>query len=198
MASTGLLAVLIFIIPMCFTPGPNNLLCAAHGSQHGFRNTIPLTIGMAIGWSTLGIFVAIAADYIEQEEELFRILTYFGATYISYLAYKIATSSTIKDEHNTELLGMKTGVLLQLVNGKAWIHFLVLMAIPFTLFGVGLTGKIALVFLNLFFGLPAVLTWSYFGTLLRRFFNSPSKAKWLNYSLGLSLFGVALWIALPH
>ena len=77
MSSTGLLAVLIFVIPMCFTPGPNNLLCAAHGSQHGFRNTIPLTLGMAIGWSTLGIFVAIAADYIEKNEEIFRILTYF-------------------------------------------------------------------------------------------------------------------------
>ena len=119
MTSTGLLAVLIFIIPMCFTPGPNNLLCAAHGSQHGFRRTIPLTIGMAIGWSTLGIFVAIAADYIEEEQEIFRILTYFGAAYISYLAYNIATSSTIKDEYSTELLGIKTGILLQVVNGKA-------------------------------------------------------------------------------
>ena len=198
MTSTGLLAILIFIIPMCFTPGPNNLLCAAHGSQHGFRRTIPLTIGMAIGWSTLGIFVAIAADYIEEEQEIFRILTYFGAVYISYLAYNIATSSTVKDEYSTELLGIKTGILLQVVNGKAWIHFLVLMAIPFTLFGTGLSGKIALVFLNLFFELLAVLSWSYFGTILRKFFNSPSKVKWLNYSLGISLFGVVLRIALPH
>jgi len=198
MSSTGLLAVLIFIIPMCFTPGPNNLLCAAHSSQHGFRNTIPLTLGMAIGWSTLGIFVAIAADNIEKNEEIFRVLTYFGAIYISYLAYKIATAKTIEYEQNTELLGIKTGILLQLVNGKAWIHFLVLMAIPFTLFGPGVIGKIALVFLNLFFGLPAVLSWSYFGTILRGFFNTPNKVKWLNYSLGISLFGVALWIALPH
>jgi len=52
--------------------------------------------------------------------------------------------------------------------------------------------------LNLFFGLPAVLSWSYFGTILRGFFNTPNKVKWLNYSLGISLFGVALWIALPH
>ena len=51
-----LIAALVFIVPMCFTPGPNNILCAAHGSQYGFRNTLPLIMGMAIGWSTLGLF----------------------------------------------------------------------------------------------------------------------------------------------
>ena len=52
-----LIATLVFIVPMCFTPGPNNVLCAAHGSQHGFRDTLPLIAGMAIGWSALGLFV---------------------------------------------------------------------------------------------------------------------------------------------
>ena len=35
MDSALLAATLVFIIPMCFSPGPNNVLCAAHGSQHG-------------------------------------------------------------------------------------------------------------------------------------------------------------------
>ena len=46
----ALLALLAFIVPMCFTPGPNNVLCAAHGSIHGVRNTLPLIAGMAVGW----------------------------------------------------------------------------------------------------------------------------------------------------
>ena len=58
--------------------------------------------------------------------------------------------------------------------------------------------KIGLVILNLFFGYPAVLTWSYFGTMLRKFFNSPKKSAFLNYILGISLMGVAIWIILPH
>ena len=196
--ATGAVAVLIFIIPMCFTPGPNNLLCAAHGSQHGFRKTIPLTFGMAIGWTTLGIFVAAFASIIEKYDYFFRLLTYIGALYIAYLSYKVITSSHINDENNTDLLGIRTGIFLQVVNGKAWIHFLVLMSIPFTLFGTGFFAKIGLVFLNLFFGYPAVLTWSYFGTMLRKFFNSPKKSVFLNYILGISLMGVAIWIILPH
>ena len=163
-----LLATLAFIIPMCFTPGPNNVLCAAHGSQHGLKGTMPLILGMAIGWSTLGLFVGAATVFIEENEEFFQLLTYVGAAYIAYLAYKLATSSPIDTEHDqADRLGFRTGLVLQVVNGKAWIHFLVLMTAFGGLFGTGFAAKALLVMLNLTFGLPAVITWAAFGTLLR-------------------------------
>ena len=70
---------------MCFTPGPNNLLCAAHGSQHGFRATIPMTLGMLVGWSSLGVAVGLGTVYIEENQEIFQTLTWIGAAYIAYL-----------------------------------------------------------------------------------------------------------------
>ena len=177
-----LIASLAFIIPMCFSPGPNNVLCAAHGSQHGFRETLILISGMAFGWSTLGLFVAVATDLIEENQAVFDLLTYVGATYIAYLSYKIATSNTIeKDEEESERLG-----------------FLVLMTSFGTLFGTGFTGKVLLVLLNLACGLPAVMTWAAFGTVLRRAFSTPESARVLNRVMGLSLFAVAIWIAMPH
>ena len=194
-----LIASLAFIIPMCFSPGPNNVLCAAHGSQHGFRETLILISGMAFGWSTLGLFVAVATDLIEENQAVFDLLTYVGATYIAYLSYKIATSNTIEqNEVASERLGFMTGATIQVVNGKAWIHFLVLMTSFGTLFGTGFTGKVLLVLLNLACGLPAVMTWAAFGTVLRRAFSTPDSARVLNRVMGLSLFAVAIWIALPH
>ena len=194
-----LIASLAFIIPMCFSPGPNNVLCAAHGSQHGFRETFFLISGMAFGWSTLGLFVAVATDLIEENQTVFDLLTYVGAAYIAYLSYKIATSNTIEqNEDASERLGFVTGATIQVVNGKAWIHFLVLMTSFGTLFGTGFTGKVLLVLLNLACGLPAVMTWAAFGTVLRRAFSTPESARVLNYIMGLSLFAVAIWIALPH
>ena len=194
-----LIASLAFIIPMCFSPGPNNVLCAAHGSQHGFRETLILISGMAFGWSTLGLFVAVATDLIEENQAIFDLLTYVGATYIAYLSYKIATSNTIEqDEEESERLGFLTGATIQVVNGKAWIHFLVLMTSFGTLFGTGFTGKVLLVLLNLACGLPAVMTWAAFGTVLRRVFSTPESARVLNLVMGLSLLAVAIWIALPH
>ncbi|MAN00260.1 MAG: hypothetical protein CL986_05220 [Euryarchaeota archaeon] len=194
-----LLATLAFIIPMCFTPGPNNVLCAAHGSQHGLKGSMPLIAGMAVGWSSLGLFVGAATVFIEENEEFFQLLTYVGAAYIAYLSYKIATSSPIDTEHEqADRLGFRTGMALQIVNGKAWIHFLVLMTAFGGLFGSGFAAKALLVLLNLIFGLPAVVTWATFGTLLRGVFSTEKSAKNLNMAMGAALFAVAVWIALPH
>ena len=135
----------------------------------------------------------------DRNQAVFDLLTYVGATYIAYLSYKIATSNTIdKNEEASERLGFMTGATIQVVNGKAWIHFLVLMTSFGTVFGTGFTGKVLLVLLNLACGLPAVMTWAAFGTVLRRAFSTPESARVLNYIMGLSLFAVAIWIALPH
>ena len=194
-----LLPTLAFIIPMCFTPGPNNVLCAAHGSQHGLRATLPLIAGMAFGWSALGLFVGGATVFIEENESTFQLLTYIGAFYIALLSYKLATASPLtSEEKESERLGTITGIALQVVNGKAWIHFLVLMTAFGGLFGSGFGAKAMLVLLNLVFGLPAVISWTAFGTLLSRAFSTPNSARKLNLAMSLSLFAVAVWIVLPH
>ena len=195
----ALLALLAFTVSMCFTPGPNNVLCAAHGSRHGVRKTIPLIGGMAIGWSVLGLGIGVSTVFIEENESIIQILSYLGATYIAYLGYKIAMASSIEEKGNAEdVLGPKTGFVLQIVNGKAWIHFVVLMTTFGTVFGTGVEGKVALVLLNLSFGFLAVLSWAAFGTLLRNIFSGEEAGIWLNRGLGLLLFLVAMWIALPH
>ncbi len=197
MDTSLLIATLVFIIPMCFSPGPNNVLCAAHGSQHGFKETLTLISGMAVGWSLLGLFVGGATVFIEENKSFFDILTYIGAGYIAYLSYKIATSDPLdEDSQENERLGFSTGVAIQFVNGKAWIHFLVLMTTFGSLFGVGFSGKALLVLLNVMFGLPAVMSWAAFGTVLRRAFSTPSSAIALNRAMGVSLFAVAVWIVI--
>ena len=200
MDTGALVALLVFIIPMCFTPGPNNMLCAAHGAQHGFRSTLPLTLGMVAGWSILGVIVGVAIAAIESNEAFFNLLTYAGAAYIAYLGYVIAKSEAkpLEDTKNTDQLGFLTGAMLQFVNGKAWIHFLAIMASWGTLFGQGITAKVVLVAVNALAGFPAVLLWAGFGVALRRMFSSQQNAKRLNIALGASLVGVAIWILLPH
>ena len=93
----ALLALLAFVVPMCFTPGPNNVLCAAHGSRHGVRKTVPLIGGMAVGWSILGVGIAAGATFLEENESIFQIISYLGAVYIAYLGYRVATASLIEE-----------------------------------------------------------------------------------------------------
>jgi len=192
-----LIQFLVFTIAMCFSPGPNNILCAAHGSQHGFKETLPLISGMAIGWSTLGIFVGGATIFIEKNQSFFDLLTYVGAIYIAYLGLQVFKSSPMSnEEQKSTKLGPITGIILQVVNGKAWIHFLLLMTQFGYLFGSGFGAKIMLVGLNLVFGLPAVMTWAGFGTQLRKLFTTTKSAIKMNKGMGLSLILVAIWIVI--
>ncbi len=191
----GLLAAsLVFIIPMCFTPGPNNVLCAAHGSRYGFRSTMPLIAGMAVGWSILGLFIAGITDTIQRNEEFFEFLGYIGSVYIAYLGLRIAFTNTSDGEEVINNLGFSTGLSLQIVNGKAWIHFLILMTTFGGVFGSGFVAKSALVFMNLLFGLPAVIAWAYFGYNLSQTFNSDRSGRVLNGMFGAGLVAVAVWI----
>ncbi len=191
-------ATALFMVSMTFSPGPNNLLCAAHGSQHGLRQTLSLMMGMFFGFTVLALAIGIGAVFIEQNANIIQILVYAGALYIAYLSYKIAFSPPLKTDESTQILGFSTGLLLQLVNGKAWIHFIILMTTFATQFGTGYGIKILFVLVNSTLGFTALCTWAFAGTLLRKIFNTPGQVRILNLSLGFSLLLVAIWIALPH
>lgn len=190
-----LIAALVFLIPMYITPGPNNILCAVHGSQHGFRATIPLISGFVIGWFVMGLFVALTIDFLEQNTGLLTYLTMIGASYMIYLSYKIATSKPLDDGPNeSQRLTPLTGAMLQFVNGKAWIHDIVLLGTFGTIFGSGILAKMTLIIFSIILCLPFVALWAGFGTFLRNFFTSPESSLMLNRVMGFSLFIVAVWL----
>ena len=190
-----LVAALVFLIPMYITPGPNNILCAVHGSQHGFRATIPLISGFVIGWFVMGLFVALTIDFLEQNTGLLTYLTMIGASYMIYLSYKIATSKPLDDgPSESQRLTPLTGAMLQFVNGKAWIHDIVLLGSFGTVFGTGILAKMTLIIFSIILCLPFVALWAGFGTFLRNFFTSPESSLMLNRVMGFSLFIVAVWL----
>ena len=151
---------------------------------------------MAIGWSALGLVIGAGTDIIANNEEIFEALGILGAAYIAYLGFKIATSSPTKDANLSNSMGLRTGVFLQIINVKAWIHFLVLMTTFGSVFGESYSAKIALVTMNLIFGLPAVMTWAAFGSYLRKIFSSDRAGRILNTLLGSTLVVVAIWIVI--
>tara|TARA_B100000686_G_C16794166_1_gene981031 strand:+ start:3874 stop:4338 length:465 start_codon:yes stop_codon:yes gene_type:complete len=154
---------------------------------------------MAVGWSTLGLLVAGATGILEENEAVFDLITYVGVAYIAYLSYKIATSKPLEEgEQSEERLGFSTGVAIQFVNGKAYVHFGVLMTSFGTLFGTGFSAKVLLVLLNLACGLPAVMSWAASGAALRRAFTTPESSKMLNLGMGTLLFAVAVWLVLSQ
>ena len=191
--------MLVFTLPVSLLPGPNNLLSAAHSSRHGFNKSLPLISGMVIGWFLLGVVVAFGALFIEENENLLRILTYIGVVYIIYLSYQISVSSPVDEKDiSDEQLGMGTGIVLQVVNGKAFIHLLILMTTFGTVFGTDLVGKMIIVILNVGIKLVGWFGWASFGSALKEIFSDPKSGVLINRILGFSLFCVAIWIVRPE
>ena len=191
--------MLVFTLPVSLLPGPNNLLSAAHSSRHGFNKSLPLISGMVIGWFLLGVVVAFGALFIEENENLLRILTYIGVVYIIYLSYQISVSSPVDEKDiSDEQLGMGTGIVLQVVNGKAFVHLLILMTTFGTVFGTDLVGKMIIVILNVAIKLVGWFGWASFGSALKEIFSDPKSGVLINRILGFSLFCVAVWIVRPE
>ena len=191
-----LLAMLAFTLPISILPGPNNLLSASHSSRYGFRETLPLLSGMVFGWFLLGISVGFGALFIEENKNLLNALTYIGVGYIVYLSYKIATARLVNGEEDAdEKLGLSTGAVLQVVNGKAFIHLLILMTVFGDVFGSGFWYLVVL--LQVLIKLIGWIIWSGFGSRLKQTFSDERSGVLINRIMGISLFLVAIWIVIP-
>ena len=198
MDAAELVVMLAFTLPISFLPGPNNLLSAAHSSRYGFKDSLPLISGMVVGWLILGAVVGYGALFIEENKGILNGLTYVGVIYIIYLSYHISTSHSVNNENvSVEKLNIGTGIMLQIVNGKAFIHLLILMTTFGTVFGSTFTSKMIVVALNVGIKLIGWIGWGLFGSALKEKFSDEASGILINRIFGFSLFCVAIWILLP-
>ena len=198
MDAAELVVMLAFTLPISFLPGPNNLLSAAHSSRYGFKDSLPLISGMVVGWLILGAVVGYGSLFIEENKNILNGLTYVGVLYIIYLSYHISTSHSVDNENVSEKkLNIGTGIILQVVNGKAFIHLLILMTTFGTVFGSTFTSKMIVVALNVGIKLIGWIGWGLFGSALKEKFSDEASGILINRIFGFSLFCVAIWILLP-
>lgn len=117
-----------FAVAMAGTPGPNNAMLTSSGSLWGFRRTVPHMLGVSIGFPVMLIAVAAGlGDLLRHHPTVLTALRWIGATYLLYLAWKIATSHPgTEDPQRPEAksrgpLGFVQAALFQWVNPKAWL-----------------------------------------------------------------------------
>ena len=92
-------SISLFWFVAAYTPGPNNVVASYSGFNFGIKKTIPLILGVGLGYTTLVIIINFALISTFKQfpiiQEIIRIL---GTFFLIYLAYKIAVSNTSQDE----------------------------------------------------------------------------------------------------
>ena len=82
-----------------FTPGPNNTVASYSGFNFGIKKTIPLILGVGLGYTTLVILINfVLISTFKQFPIIQEVIRVLGTFFLIYLAYKIAISNTSQNE----------------------------------------------------------------------------------------------------
>ena len=101
-----------------FTPGPNNAVASFSGFNFGIKKTIPLILGVWLGYTAFVVLTnfALISTFIKYPiiQEIIRFL---GTFFLIYLAYKISFSSLSKEDEKLIInkLESQTGKKITLI-----------------------------------------------------------------------------------
>ncbi|WP_415886442.1 LysE family translocator [Neptuniibacter sp. QD37_6] len=191
--------ILLYAFGVMYTPGPCNLLSLNAGIHGQIRSTLAFSLG--VGSAMLVLFLLfgyVGAWFITAGYELF--LSAAGSLYILYLAYKVALSAMAKTEvkANPNPMSFKEGLILQLLNPKAFIAILPIVSVQFP--AAEISGYAifvwSLLLSTLAFGAPS--SYLFMGARLGKLIHNPRYFCGLNWAMSLLLVYVALDIAYQH
>ncbi len=92
------------------TPGPNNILALSSATSHGFRQSTRVLAGMSLGFLIVRLLCAgLSFSLAVIDPAAVHLLSWAGAAYIVWLAWKIATSPTKEDGLQTKPISFRPG-----------------------------------------------------------------------------------------
>ena len=183
------IALQLFAAIAAYTPGPNNTLLMASGVNFGFRRSLPLIAGVAIGFPLMIGLVGLGLGRVfETYATLYTALKYAGAAYMLYLAWKIATSqpSGSSETSGNKPLSFVQMALFQWINPKGWIMSVTALS-AYTSANAYYTGVAVVVATFVFMGLTSAIAWALFGSGLKQVMSDPRYFRMINVGLAVLL-----------
>ncbi len=159
----------LYAFATSITPGPNNMMLAASGANFGVRPTMPHAVGVTAGCVLIQVLACLGVvDLVRTVPGMDQVLNAVGLAYLLYLAFCIATATTVTAEGAGAPIGFLGAVSFQFVNPKAVMMALTAAStFPIVPAAPALNAAaVAVVFAAINF--PCVLTWAAFGARMRR------------------------------
>lgn len=180
------------------TPGPNNLMLLASGMNHGIRGTIRHLLGVSLGFAFLIFLVAMGLGTLFERYELLElILSLLGAAYLTYLAWKIFTTTAVKAaEGQAAPLTFLQAAAFQWVNPKAWVMATTASSTLLDTEASVVGGSAALTFGFWLVNLPCIAVWMFSGVYAQRWVDDARRVVVINRTLGVMLAGTVILLLL--
>ncbi len=111
------------------SPGPAPLALAATGAAQGFKRGLPFLCGILAGLLVAVLLAASGvATLLVEQPQISGGLKWAAAAYLLYVAYKIACNKSALDSKEQSLPRFYDGVLLNLLNPKAYAACIAIFA----------------------------------------------------------------------
>ena len=190
------IALLVFLFPLAFSPGPGNMFFAANGARFGFRATLAANAGYhAATWLVTAAIGFGSLTALDRFPGIFTVLQLLGALYVLWLAWTFVRAGLLSDSDDAAAAGFGDGAVLMVVNPKAYV----IIALMFTQFldgddGAWMAEVLVITTLFTLNNCVAFTAWTIAGDALGRLFRSPQSARALNIGFAVLLAGVAVWM----
>jgi threonine/homoserine/homoserine lactone efflux protein len=180
-----LLLLLGISLSLGFSPGPNNAVASYSAFNFGFKKTIPLIMGVGLGYTTLVILINFVLISIFKTypiiQEIIRIL---GTVFLVYLAYKIATSNTSNNEKKTNPVTFYDTFVFQFINPKGVMAATTLIS-KFVDQDNYISTSVMVIIVCSLTAFSSITAWTLLGKFLRKFATNNSFIKRFNYVMSV-------------
>ena len=192
------LALLLFLLPLAYSPGPGNMFFAAVGGSFGLRASVPATTGYHLATFVVTLAIGLGFSGLSRlSPNLFDLMRYAGAAYVLWLAWGFLRAGAITGIAEAREATALDGAILLLLNPKAYL----IIGLMFSQFlpASGVTDPALVVWITVVFtfnNLLAFTVWTLAGDLLMRQFRSASGSRPMNTFFAAMLAAVAVWMLL--
>ncbi|MCX8225395.1 MAG: LysE family transporter [Sulfitobacter sp.] len=189
-------ALLLFLFPLAYSPGPGNIFFAAIGARYGVRATLPANLGYHVATIIVAVAVGLGfATAIEQFPQFFDVIRVLGAAYVLYLAAAFLLARPSDHSLDGKPVGFASGFALLMLNPKAYV-IMSLMYSQFLTVSAGWADVLWIAVIFTLNNLVAFLIWTVLGEGIAARFQNEGTARVMNIGFGLTLAAVAMWMLL--
>lgn len=192
------LPLIVFLLPLAYSPGPGNVFFAAIGARNGAIASLPASAGYHIATWLVTFAVGFGfADLVTRFPLAFTIIKYAGSAYVLWLAWKFIRAETSQTELEQRSASFVDGAVLLILNPKAYL----IIGLMFTQFlppaTTNLTGLVFYITtIFTFNNFIAFFVWTLLGDALSRLFRGKRHARKINIVFALLLVAIAIWMGM--
>jgi len=179
-----IVSIALFWFVTAYTPGPNNVVASYSGFNFGIIKTIPHILGVTLGFTSLVIFLTIGLINVFKLFPIIQVvMKYLGTLFLIYLAYKIATATTLDETKKENPVKFIETFLFQYLNPKGVTVAIIVVSTYVELGENYINYATQVVFLALLFSSTSITLWTFIGKFLRKFATNDKFIKYFNYAM---------------